>query len=214
MQLPENVKQIRARYVARFPIPQGQPGPEIEDSVRRWAIGLAEQVAFELPGQGWGTKRADPNRPISKDGLARLVDGRLWIWDMVTGAGTGNGQLVDNPEATDITGQVFVEVTPGNHLGVVPPVVQQATPATSFDLSPLVAQLAEMNARLEKLEQGQQATTENFASLGGRFNDDIERQRAFGTLFDAVTQELKQQIAARRKGSVRVYGRTIGDIEI
>jgi len=152
MQLPAEVKAIRARYVAKFPVPQGAPGEAIEEQVRQWSIGLAEQVAYEIPGEGWGTKRADPNRPISKDGLARQDDedrgGRLWIYDMVTGAGTGAGRLVENPEAEDITGQVFVPVTPRNHLGDV---VTTLPPIVPVDLGPVIAYLSKIDAKLDTL---------------------------------------------------------------
>lgn len=216
MQLPDSVRDIRARYVARFPIPQGAPGEAIEEAVRQWAIGLAEQVAFERPGEGWGTKRADPGRPISKDGLARQMNGRLWIFDMVTGAGTGAGRLVENPEAEDITGQVFVEVTPKNHLSaaVPPPVSGPSVPAVSVDVSAVLAQLAEMNGRLARLEQGQQASVENEAALGQQLATLSDQQAARMAQVEVVAQQLLQAIQQKRKGSVRVYGRTIGDIEI
>lgn len=182
MQLPDSVKDIRARYVARFPIPQGAPGPEIEEQVRQWSIRLAEQVAYELPNQGWGTKRADPNRPISKDGLAWRDDedrgGRLWIFDMVTGAGTGNGRLVENPEAEDITGQVFVPVTPTNHLGAAPkPSAPPAQPLADLvavvqAMSNLTSKIDTLQRRVEdiavscgRIEAQAQATAENFAAL-------------------------------------------------
>ncbi|MGC4082406.1 MAG: hypothetical protein QM736_09950 [Vicinamibacterales bacterium] len=59
-------------------------------------------------------KRADPNRPISKDTLARLFDGHLLICDC--SARHRRPTPIENPDSQDITGQVFVEVTPTNHL--------------------------------------------------------------------------------------------------
>jgi hypothetical protein len=117
MQLPDSVKSVRARYIAAFPIPQGSPGEGFEETARQWSIKFAEQVAFERPGEGWGMKRADPGRPISKDTIARQMDGRLHIWDLLTGTGTGAPRLNDNPESEDVTGQTFVPVAPTNHLG-------------------------------------------------------------------------------------------------
>lgn len=170
MQLPAEVKAIRARYVAKFPIPQGPPGPEIEEQVRQWSIGLAEQVAFERPGEGWGTKRADPNRPISKDGLARQDDedrgGRLWIWDMVTGAGTGLGRLVENPEAEDITGQVFVPVTPRNRLEAVPVPEKPKPELPPADLGPVVSQLSAILSKIDMLHGHVEAIETSVSGYG------------------------------------------------
>lgn len=180
MQLPETVKQIRARYIAAFPVPQGVPGEAFEELARQWTIAFAEQVAFDLPNQGWGMKRADPNRPISKDTISKLEGGRLFIWDLLTGTGTGTPRPVDNPESEDITGQLFVQVTPTNHLkGVVTPKADLApvpdarrvAPAPVLppaDLAQLVDHLAAIRATLEAILKEQQETRAAIASLTTR----------------------------------------------
>lgn len=170
MQLPETVKRIRARFIAAFPVPQGMPGEEFEERARQWTIKFAEQVAFDLPNQGWGMKRADLNRPISKDTISKLEGGRLLIWDLLTGTGTGTPRPVDNPESEDITGQFFVEVTPTNHLkGLVPepvtePEARRVAPdpvLPSADLAQVVEHLAAIRTTLEALltEQRELRTT-------------------------------------------------------
>lgn len=127
MPLPQAVKNIRARYLAKFPLPQGDPSPEQEEICRQWSIRFAEQVAFELPGQGWGVKRADPGRPIGKDSIARQLaaEGVLLCWDLMTGAGTGRPALNDSPSSEEITGQFFETraefFKPTNHLGTPVP---------------------------------------------------------------------------------------------
>lgn len=177
MRLPESVKQIRARYVAAFPVPQGAPGDAFEERARQWSIAFAEQVAFELPNQGWGMKRADPNRPISKDTIARLEDGRLVIWDLLMGTGTGSPRLMDEPEGEDITGQVFVEVTPTNHLksaGTVPPVVVKSTQSGAVAQPPapetaqMVEHLAAIRQTLDALLEEQKAMRAALAALTPR----------------------------------------------
>lgn len=149
MKLPDSVKAIRSRYVAAFPIPTGAPGEQHEENVRQWSIRFAEQVAFEQ-GPQWGMKRADPNRPISKDTIA-LNDGRLLIWDLLLGTGTGNPRLLDDPDSEELVGQVFVVVQPKNHLGTpqqpppVPPTPPPA-PCPPVDLSAVINGLAEIRS--------------------------------------------------------------------
>lgn len=176
MQLPDAVKQVRSRFMAAFPVPQGTPGEEFEERARQWTIKFAQQVAFDMPNQGWGMKRADPNRPISKDTIARLDAGRLLIWDLLTGTGTGMPRPVDDPESQDITGQLFVEVVATNHLkgivptqGVVPPPEPRPEPkplvATKTDAALMVEHLAAIRATLEAVLKEQQEMRAILASL-------------------------------------------------
>lgn len=117
MQLPPDVLLTRSKYLAVYPLWTMPQGPEAEDRARAWTIGLAEQLAFSHPGQGYGCKRADPGRPISKDSIAQpQADGRLFAWDQLSGAGTGSPTLVQHPDSMDITGQVFVAVPAVDHL--------------------------------------------------------------------------------------------------
>lgn len=171
MKIPADVKAIRARVIAAFGVPSGEPGDAYEERLRQWSIKFAEQVAFELPGQGYGVKRGDPNRPIGKDTLARQVDGRLIIWDLFTGSGTGRPSLNDDPDSEDITGQFFETrpeyFLPTNHLGVAPPapappptpapVPPAPVPPTPVGLSPVLA-------RLDALGEGQQAIERELAA--------------------------------------------------
>lgn len=177
MKLPAVVKNIRDRFVTAYPLPFGMPGPEFEERVRQWSIRLAEQVRFETNDPAWGVKRADPGRPIGKDTIARFEEGRLLIWDLCLGAGTGAPRLNADPDSEDVTGQVFIGVAPVNHLKVEPP---RSAPAPQEAPAPQNAQaLAAVMAKLEAIEglarqhlDGQtaleaayQATTENLAAL-------------------------------------------------
>jgi hypothetical protein len=158
MQLPDDVKAIRARYVAAFPVPTGEPGPEHEERVRQWTIRFAEQVAHDLPGQGYGVKRADGGRPIGKDSLARKVGDRIDGWDLLIGAGDGTPEIADNPAYHDLSDQVFVPVTPTNHLPVPDsgnqnkpdPGGNKPDPGT-VDLSALLAQLQHIASRVDDI---------------------------------------------------------------
>jgi hypothetical protein len=83
-----------------------------DDDQRRHATRImAEQLCFLL-GPEWGTKRADPGRPQSKDSISRLRDGHLCNWDYVNG--TTRELMFGDGE--DITGQVFMAVQPVDHV--------------------------------------------------------------------------------------------------
>ena len=109
--LPDTVRATRDRYVAVFPMWVMPAGEQAEAKARAWTIGLAKQVAFEHPNQGYGCKRAEPDRPISKDSLAQQTGATLLNWDILSGAGSGAPSVNANPDSEDITGQVFEHVT-------------------------------------------------------------------------------------------------------
>jgi hypothetical protein len=109
------------------------------DRVREeWTLPFVSQIVFELPNQGYGSKRA--SGPPSKDSLAQQVGGKLFGWDFLLGTGTGHPTLNDDPDAEDITGQTFVHILGVDHLGgTVPPVIPPVQPPT--DLGPILAKL-------------------------------------------------------------------------
>jgi hypothetical protein len=81
---------------------------------------ICEQLAFERPQDGFGKKRADPGRPISRTRSPGRSTVGSWRGH-ARGAGTGHPALVDDPDSMDITGQVFVPVTARDHLETAPP---------------------------------------------------------------------------------------------
>lgn len=105
--LPSEVLAFIQRYAQSTPIPTGTPGSEHEQRVRDWTTGLVTALAKERPGEGWGLKRAGKDRPLSKDTLAREVDGQVYGWDLLIGTGTGTPKLSDNPQWHDLAGQFF-----------------------------------------------------------------------------------------------------------
>jgi hypothetical protein len=103
MEMEEKVKDTFRRFFSKFPLEKG------EDNIREQVIRANEQVAYDHKNQGYGTKRADPGRPVSKDGHAREVNDRLYVWDIVLGAGTNNPKLnFEKAIGEDITGQIFI----------------------------------------------------------------------------------------------------------
>lgn len=139
MKLPPAVLATRDRYVAMFPLWDTPGDPTAEDRARQWTLGLISQIVYEHPGQGYGSKRADPGRPLSKDAIAQQTETatsgaaratgkgkqapatrtylQLLGWDLLTGAGSGSPQLVPDPDSMDITGQVFEPVAGADVIG-------------------------------------------------------------------------------------------------
>lgn len=109
MFLPNRVHQIIvALYELHTDLANG--GDEERRTLTRM---MAEQTCFEL-GPQWGTKSAGLGRPPSKDSLAFNDPATLFGWDWQNGA-----TRLPNPpgEMADITGQIFLVVSPVDHLG-------------------------------------------------------------------------------------------------
>lgn len=151
MKLPDSVKALRMKYVSKFPVPQGSPGPTFEEEARQWSIHFAETVAFYIPSGGWGMKRASSGRPISKDTLSQKTSSGMVSWDLLVGTGTGHPTLSNDPESMDTSNQVFVEVSPVNHLSSVvtlPPVETPPPTPPAVDLSGITKRLDALETTL------------------------------------------------------------------
>ncbi len=120
MKLPAAILNTRDRYVAAFPL-WNVPPEQADDTARQWTLGLIAQINFEHPSQGYGSKRADAGRPLSKDSLAQNTAAALWNFDLLTGTGTGHPSLVINPDAVDISGQIWEFVQGRDVIGHAPP---------------------------------------------------------------------------------------------
>lgn len=101
-------------------------GPD--DDRRKLTRTILEQLAFEMPGDGWTWKSADPGRPPSKDSLARLINGRLCNWDWQNGTTRQRG-VQAGTLGEDITGQNPIPVAAMNHLQDTPSRPEPASPA-------------------------------------------------------------------------------------
>ena len=129
-----------------------------DDDRRALTMKIVQQICYEF-GPKWGTKRADPGRPPSKDSIAYLDGSTLWSYDWQNGS--TRAPHVPMGRLIDITGQVFIPVTPTNHLKdenkppVVPPVtpgvppVNPPTPTTN--MSEVLAKLANIERQNEIL---------------------------------------------------------------
>jgi hypothetical protein len=162
MKLPDAVKAIRSRYVAKFAVPQTPGGGDAhEERCRQWSIRFAEQVAFDQPGQGWGVKKAAG--PISKDTIARQLDGKLIVWDLLVGTGTGTPVLNTDPDGEEVQGQTFVSVTPTNHVDGGAPLQPEIPPETPSPA--LAARIAALEAQTTALRGEIGRLTESVATL-------------------------------------------------
>lgn len=95
----------------------GDKYPELrkgtDDDRRAFTLRTAEQIRFTC-GPAYGTKRADPGRPPSKDAIAFKPDETTLVsWDIVNGS---TRDVVVDSAAEDITGQTFMEVSAVDHL--------------------------------------------------------------------------------------------------
>ena len=163
MRLPDTVKAILARYVAQFPIPKCEdcPDQQREQVARQWTYGFVQQVCYELPGQGWGTKRSKAGHDISKDTITQrtVTSGQetLTTWDILVGAGTGAATLNLNASSEDTTGQVFEAVTGVNLLntpgtgGTDPGGSGGSGSSGTVDLSTVLQRLDGLEAQLAQL---------------------------------------------------------------
>ncbi len=145
MRLTASEKATLIAFNEKFPV-AAIPGAD-EEARRAWTWKLAQTFAARFV-IGWGTKRADANRPLSKDSIAYVSAGRLYGFDVVLG--TDPLTLNENVDGEDITGQVYVPVPAKDWLAdtPVPPVeppVEPPGPAPT-DLEKRVADLEDIVA--------------------------------------------------------------------
>ena len=123
---------------------------DAEEARREWVYKLAQTFKARFP-IAWGTKRADPTRPQSKDVICYESAGRLVGWDVVLG--TEPPTLNPNADSMDLTGQVFIPVEAHDWLSVLPPVEPEVPipPVVVPDPSTLEARVAKIEAFLSSL---------------------------------------------------------------
>ena len=135
-----------------------------DDDRRQLTRTIIEQFVCEFPDDGYGGKSASTTRPFSKDAIAKLEGGRLYIWDWQNG--TTRRRLVQaGQRAEDVTGQNFIPVGCQDWLGVgnptpapTPPPVPQPLPTPPSPSPPApvppVIDTAQLIERLLRVEQG------------------------------------------------------------
>lgn len=107
-------QSVLETFAGLFPVP---PAPNNDDACREWTRRVAEQFAFTFPGEGWGHKSAGNGRPPSTDVIA--TSSPFEGYDLINNQGAGNQSLNTRPGAIPLPGQVFITVTPTNHIGSV-----------------------------------------------------------------------------------------------
>jgi len=154
MKLPARAIQIIDAFLQRNP----ELAKGTDDNRRALTMAIAQQIRFEL-GPGWGTKRADPGRPPSKDSFSFKGD-HLYNWDWQNGTSRGR-QVFAGQEGAKIDDQTFIEVTGVDRLGVGAPVHNDghndthsdgpAPPPPVLDGSVLEAQLGEIRKDIGRM---------------------------------------------------------------
>ncbi len=119
MPFEEKHSLTASAFASRFP-----PPLQDEEAARGWTSQLAQQMAADYPGEGWGHKSAGSGRPPSSDVIARQWGGRLVGYDMLVSLGTPGARFEAHPGEIDLTGQVFIPVTPRDYLTDSPPPTQ------------------------------------------------------------------------------------------
>jgi hypothetical protein len=126
-----------------------------DDEDRRKATRIfAEQMAFTVDPK-WGTKRADPNRPPSKDAISRFVLTTLCNWDIVN----GTTRELQFGHGEPIPGQVFIPVTPTNHLGTTPNPEPEPEPEPDPEIAKLKARILVLEGQLLEANEALTAVT-------------------------------------------------------
>lgn len=113
MTWPDRVQVIFELLAKKFPELTDRTSDEKR---RNFTMLFAQQCAHEL-GPNWGTKRADPDRPLASKVICTRSPFIGWEWDSPSG-------LAIFPQSIPLDGQVFVEVIPFDWLGaavIVPP---------------------------------------------------------------------------------------------
>ena len=148
-----------------------------DENRRAWVMQVIEQVVFQFPAGGWGAKCADPGRPLSKDAIALQADGHLFAFDLVNG---GTKRVNDSVVGEQIDDQVFVPVQGKDHLGLHPivptggghpslgtgaPPAPAADPRVFEAVQALQTAVADLSARLDRMEQASARTRTDVAAL-------------------------------------------------
>lgn len=184
---------------------------EGDDDARRALTRLiAEQVAFEL-GPQWGTKRADPGRPPSKDAVAyQLVavrDGQvvgttgLLAWDWQNGT---TREVNPAGEMQDITGQVFIPVAPTNHLGEsgAPPEVPPPVTPPEDVLGQILARLSAAEKALADIKDVAEENAANISLVNGGITQIVmQNERIYKDLANRIDTHPTYKGSARFIGS-------------
>lgn len=167
MQLDAKVITVAKRFEPELAAIFALPPTTVDDARRAWCLKVVEQVVWTYPGEGWGSKRADPGRPLSKDAIAAKRDGHLWCWDLVSGS---THRVNDSVTGEQIDGQVWVAVAGVNHLGTPAPDPTPGPsgppPAPAPDLSALLARVTALEAALAARPTLEQILTAVVARVG------------------------------------------------
>lgn len=166
--------------------------PNTDEAIRAVNFQLAEQLAFDFPGDGWGMKKSGDANPPSKGCTARVAESREnrivrgvcydWI--------TGNATILQPAILNDIAGQVFIPVMPRNHLGAAPPPFPPPFPPPPG--SPVPPAPPELLTATAALQQQQLAL---LLQIIAKLETQLDQQRVQSAALEAAVRDLKAEIA-------------------
>lgn len=159
----------RAQAIVLALYERNKPLAEGDDEARRsLTLKMAEQCAFEL-GDEWGAKRTAAGHPLSKDVVAFNGLGGFVGWDWQHGE---TRRPLVPPIFHRLEGQIFVPVTPRNHLGVEEPAPMpepEPRPVPSDDVAAFLVTLLEPLERIadafDSVATGVQALNDRLLAL-------------------------------------------------
>jgi hypothetical protein len=133
---------------------------------------IAEQLAFELDPL-WGCKKAGPTNPQGSSTLAYNDPAQLYIWRW----SDGDGSVTRNPGSPlprallmpldQSVGQIFIPVTPTDHLGLgpSPPAPSAPAPGPSGDYARVLERLNNLEQRLLPIADEWEMTQRDIGDL-------------------------------------------------
>lgn len=184
--VPALGQTVLKQLAAKFP---AQIRSANDDERRVWALKAAQQMAFSVSPE-WGSKKAANANPQTKDGIARFVAGVLCVWDVVN----GTTRELNFGEGEAIPLQVFIPVTPTDHLGAgttAPP----PPPVGGLTRADLDAAIAPLLARIAALEQSHDDKEQVIREVDERLSKQIDAITPVDTVpllaaFNAALSEL------------------------
>lgn len=206
MKLPNRAYKIIVALHAKHPILAKGTDAQRRSLSRM----MAEQTRFEL-GPTWGHKSASPTRPPSKDAIAAREGGRLWVWDWQNGTSRAV-QVRAGSEGEDVTGQHFIDVSPGHdHLGVrvrpapgpTPPPPPVPMPPSPEFVDDLIEDLAIINREIVQLRTMMNSQSATLAAHSGQIDDTRTR---LNVLIDHLRQPISTSRDAWHAHKIQVLG--------
>lgn len=163
----EQHQTVLEAFEKRFALPPN------DDSARDWTNRLAQQFKFSFPSEGWGTKQASSTRPPSTDVIC--TKSPFVGYDVIIDQGRPTQKLASMPDGINLAGQVFIDVTAHDYIGIVvpgnPPVNPPVNPG--IDIMELMTKLNGIENKLSVLDKKLETLVNNMILLSNTTGDKV-----------------------------------------